>query len=254
MEDNVFLLSDASYSSESKIAGLGVVDTFSQKNYKLSINNMLSAYESEFHALALSIKIAIRNGYSNVVFVYDCKYLEIQSLKTYAKQHIKNVQFLWLKRNYLKKSDYLAKSARKLVENLNIKKANKKELIELKNTTLIENLHKRFKKHSTKIKIESIMYIANKREKEILNGFLSSKSINLNVKIKLGTRKATLMKFVYMMLDGDDKVTFLAYLMYVNPNLNKKSFRKKISLQTINNYLMQVINKLHKIKGEKNAK
>lgn len=248
MEDNIFLLSDASYSDKSKVAGLGVVDTFTQQTYKLKVQNIKNAYDAEFNALALSIKVAISRGYSNVVFVYDCKSLEIDSLKEYAQQKIQTVQFLWLKRNYLKQSDSLAKSARKLVEKFNIKKASKEQLIQISKKASIKNRINKFISYKTKIKIEAIKRIANKREQEILNGFLTSSSINLNTDIKLGSKKATFMKFVYYVLAKEDKTSFLNYLTYVHPNLSKKAFRKAIKIETVDNYLMRILKELEKDK------
>lgn len=152
MEDNIFILSDASYSDKSKVAGLGVVDTFTQKTYKLTQNFVKSAYEAEFNALALSIKIAIKKGYSNVVFVYDCKSLETDALKEYALKKIQTVQFLWLKRNYLKQSDNLAKNARKLVEKFYIKKATQEQLIEIKKNASTKNKIDKFISYKLKQK------------------------------------------------------------------------------------------------------
>lgn len=253
MEDNIFILSDASYSSQNKLAGLGVVDTFSQKRYKMCIKNISSALEAEFYALALSVKIAIKNKYTNVVFVYDCKSLEIDSLQEYVEGKIKNVQFLWLKRKYLKESDSLAKKARKLIENLNISKATKKDIENIETKALLEKNKNFFSSFSTKIKLKAAMHIANEREKEILTGFLSSSSINLNVKTKLGTKKGTFIKFVYSILTKEDQIDFLNYLTYVNPDLNKKSFRKQLDKQTINNYLNRIYNQI-KNKEKKNEK
>lgn len=241
MEDNIFILSDASYSSKTKIAGFGVVDTFAKKDYKLRIDNIKSAYDAEFYALALGIKVGIKNGYSNVVFVYDCKSLEIEPLKEYALKKTQTAQFLWLKRNYLKQSDSLAKSAKKLVERFSIKEASKEELIEIKKNAKIKDKINLFISYSTKSKIEAIKKIANKREKEVLNGFITSSSINIETKNKLGSKKATFMKFVYYVLTKEDKESFLNYLTYVNPNLNKKSFRKAISVSTVHNYIARIL-------------
>lgn len=248
MEDNIFLLSDASYSHLTKIAGLGVVDTFSQKKYQLSVNNLDDVLKAEFYALSLSVKIAIKNGYSNVVFVYDCKELNIDTLEEYAKKRITNVQFLWLKRNYLKDADLLARNARKLVERFKIKKASKKELNEMKENALMKEKKDFFISFSTKKKISAIMNIANNREKSILNGFLSSSSISSYSNSPLGSKKATLMKFTYSILEGEDKINFFYYLAYINPNIEKKSFKKGLSVKSIDNYINRIFSKLTKQK------
>ena len=244
MEDNIFILSDASYSSHTKLTGLGVIDTFTQKRYQLSLSNIKSAYEAEFNALALSIKIAIENGYSNVVFVYDCKNLEVNSLKEYAKRFISNVQFLWLKRKYLNESDSLAKQARKLVEKFSITKASNEDLEIIKKHSLEKSVKKLFMSYTTSTKLKAILHIANKREKEIINAFLSSSSINLNVKNKLGSKNATLMKFIYHILMTEDQISFLHYLTYVNPDLNKKSFRKSLKDETERYYFDRIFTEL----------
>lgn len=56
------------------------------------------------------------------------------------------------------------------------------------------------------------------------------------------------MKFVYYVLTKEDKTSFLNYLTYVNPDLNKKSFRKAVKIETVNNYLMRILKELEKNK------
>lgn len=248
MEDNIFILSDASYSSKTKIAGLGVIDTFREKKYKLSVININSIQQAEFFALALSIKIAICNKYSNVVFVYDCKELKIDSLVEYANKKIKNVQFLWLKRNYLNEVDSLAKSARKLIEKLNIKKALAEDLKKIENKYILEERKRIFMSFPTKQKIMAVVYIANEREYEILNGFLSFSLIDTSLEKGLGSKKGTFLKFVYTILVGDDKVSFLNYILYVKPSLNKKIFKRGLVLNQVNNYLNEIFRKLKRSK------
>ena len=252
MENNIFLLSDASYSDENKIAGLGVIDTFTQKKYKTTVKNINSPYEAEFHALALSIKIAVINNYSNVIFVYDCKELVLDDLKKYVINKFNTAQFLWLKRTYLGEADKLAKGARKLAEKLNIPKATKKEIKEIKEELKMKKCIKFFKSYDTKRKILAILLIANDREKEVLNGFISSSSIKIysssNKLLGLGSKKRTLMKFVYQILENEDKIDFLHHITYVDSNTNREAFKKNLTYSTLKGYFDGIFGKLKKNK------
>ena len=58
MNDNIFLVSDASYSHQTKIAGLGIVDLFTGKTYSTSQVNIRSNTDDENIALVYSIKKA----------------------------------------------------------------------------------------------------------------------------------------------------------------------------------------------------
>ena len=118
MHNNIFLISDASYSCHTQIAGLGVVDLYSDKRYSYSLKNIPNASVAEYRALLLSVQIALKKGYQNVVFIYDNNTLDIASIERWLKGRILAYQFLWLKRDFVKNADYIAKRARALKEKL----------------------------------------------------------------------------------------------------------------------------------------
>lgn len=85
----------------------------------------------------------------------------------------------------------------------------------------------------------------------MLNGFLSSSSISTFSDSLLGSKKGTLMKFTYAILEGEDKVNFFYYLAYINPNIERKSFKKGLFLKSIDNYINSIFSKLKKIRKVK---
>jgi len=122
MTNNIFIISDASYSSCTKCAGLGVIDLHTNKEYSYTLREAASSHYAEYRALLLSVAIALRNNYNNVVFVYDNKTLNLESLKVWLPGKIDSFQFLWLKRNYVKNADKIARVAREIQEQFDINK------------------------------------------------------------------------------------------------------------------------------------
>ena len=58
MHDNIFMISDASYSEATKCAGLGVIDLHSNKKYSQSLREIKDSYSAEYNAVLLSVSIA----------------------------------------------------------------------------------------------------------------------------------------------------------------------------------------------------
>lgn len=168
MTDNIFMISDASYSSVTKCAGLGVIDLYTGKKYSQSICDVKNSYYAEYRALLLSVRIAIENGYNNVVFVYDNKSLNLDSLKLWLVGKINTYQFLWLKRMYVDEADELARKARSLQEKLIIKET-------LCKTIDDSDLIRVFKTYSQHKIIRAFMTIANNNEYEILKTYRDNK-------------------------------------------------------------------------------
>ena len=133
MKDNIFMVSDASFSHQTKVAGMGVIDLYTGKKYSMSIENMKGAYEAELRALIYSVEIAISKGYDHVVFVYDNKGIKLDKLIKYTEDKFESSQFLWLKRVYVQEADNLALKARKLQENLF--KGGDKKIISIKKSS-----------------------------------------------------------------------------------------------------------------------
>lgn len=161
MDSNRFLISDASYSYKTKCAGLGVVDLSSGKKYSSSISNIATSSIAEYRALLLSVQIALKKKYENVVFVYDNKELDLDPLKLWLIGKIETYQFLWLKREYVQEADKLANKARLLQEKLFIKPASNTYISDTK-------LVAAFRKYSRQKILRAFMSIATKNEYLIL--------------------------------------------------------------------------------------
>jgi len=116
------MISDASYSKTIKCAGLGVIDLYSNKKNSQSLQEVENSYSTEYRAVLFSVSIALKNNYKNVVFAYDNKSLDLESLKIWLKGKIDVFQFLWLRRSYVKDADKIARKARKVQEQLHINK------------------------------------------------------------------------------------------------------------------------------------
>ena len=164
MNDNIFMISDASYSSHTKCAGLGVIDLHTGKKYSHSVCNIKNSHAAEYRALLLSVRIAIDNSYDNVVFVYDNKGLNLDTLKLWLVDKIHVYQFLWLKRVFVDDADKLARKARSLQEKLIVKET-------LRKTIDDSDLVRVFKTYSQHKIIRAFMSIANNDEYEILKTY-----------------------------------------------------------------------------------
>lgn len=172
MTDNIFMVSDASYSSDTKCAGLGVIDLHTGKKYSHSVCNIEDSSMAEYRALFLSVQIAINNSYDNVVFVYDNKELNLDTLKLWLIGKIDSYQFLWLKRVFVDDADKIARKARHLQEK--ILKSKKRNLILDDNNLLLT-----FKEYPTKKIIKAFLVIATKADAKILRLFIDDKSYSL---------------------------------------------------------------------------
>ncbi|GGD49023.1 hypothetical protein GCM10012288_23900 [Malaciobacter pacificus] len=168
---NIFMISDASYCDKTKKAGIGVIDTFSGNKYSTTLENIKNIHEAEFIALVYSVKIALNKEYADVVFVYDCKGIDISNLELYVKYKFTSAQFLWLTRNFISDADKLAKKALTLARSLKALKMNPQKL-KKKNDS---NIVKVFSSYSYKDIIKACSFSANEIEKEALNIFLGGK-------------------------------------------------------------------------------
>jgi len=258
MQNNIFMVSDASYSHQTKIAGIGVVDLHSGKKYSMSINNAKGVQEVELRALIYSIEIAIEKKYDHVVFVYDNQSLKLEKLKEYTENKFASAQFLWLKRVYTDEADKVALKARKLQEEL-FKKANKKIKIKdipidkitqkLTNKQILEVI----KSKSAKTIISSCSVIATKKEKIILKHYIDNNK-NIPNDLILRANQHEFFKFIYYMLAKNDKISFYSFIRDITLGvLNVQDFKcvKKESYYI--NSILKVVDAL-KIQRKKHAR
>ena len=65
MTNNIFMISDASYSDSTKCAGLGVIDLHTGKKYSSYICGIRNSTTAEYRALFLSVQVAINHPIKN---------------------------------------------------------------------------------------------------------------------------------------------------------------------------------------------
>jgi ribonuclease HI len=238
MRNNIFLISDASYSDTTHCAGLGVIDLSNGKKYIQSLEDIETSSMAEYRAILLSVQVALKNNYDNVVFVYDNKSLDLESLQIWLNGKIQNYQFLWLKRVYVKEADKLARKARSLQEKLDLLKPAKKKIVkkeisnkqkgkELKGAALIEAI----KKKSLKEIVKFCGVIGSDNDRRFLKGYtncLKTESYEMN--------KASIKLF--MLIHGLlPKTTKKNFFRFVQKRIKDDELHKKfVSGHQINYY------------------
>lgn len=239
---NIFMISDASYCTKTKKAGIGVIDTFSGNKYSTTLKNIKNIHESEFIALVYSVKIALNKEYDDVVFVYDCKGIDISNLELYVKYKFTSAQFLWLTRNFTSDADKLAKKALTLARSLKALKKNPKKL-EKKNNS---NIVKVFSSYNYKDIIKACIYSSTEMERNALTIFLKG-GYNIYELPELKSNNVQLYRFIYHILPQNKRNKFYAFIIAINPLvLSNKKFRSRPSnIDLINriNLVMESVKK-----------
>lgn len=246
MTDNIFMISDASYSKTTKCAGLGVIDLYSNKKYSQSLQEVENSYSTEYRAVLFSVSIALKNNYKNVVFAYDNKSLDLESLKIWLKGKIDVFQFLWLRRSYVKDADKIARKARKVQEQLHI---NKPQQIPTVKKTKKKRMAFNKLKNDQKV-IEAIRYynpkkiakfcltIASDEEKKLVNNYLNGKKSTEYTPTKSGVD--TLMFLCYLF----PKKMRRDFFLYVKNRMQGKEYQSRA---TRKRPMPFYVKRLHKI-------
>lgn len=112
MENNVIYLSDASFDPHTKEAGIGVKNLYTNQNYALCLQAR-NVLEAEEFALIEAIEHALEHHHRNCVFVYDNIGIDTKGLGAFFGSLFDRIQFLWMKRDYLKQVDRLARNIRR---------------------------------------------------------------------------------------------------------------------------------------------
>lgn len=112
MEANVIYLSDASYDPLTKEAGIGVTNLTTNQSRSLYLH-ATSVHEAEEFALIEAIEHAIEHHHRNCVFVYDNMGIDTKNIGAFFSRMFDRIQFLWMKRDYLKQVDKLACNVRR---------------------------------------------------------------------------------------------------------------------------------------------
>ena len=241
MTDNVFMISDASYSDNTQCAGLGVVDLYSNKKYSQHLLKIESSSDAEYRALLLSVSIALKNKYNNVVFVYDNKSLDLKSLIIWLHGKIESFQFLWLKRSYVKDADKIARKARELTEKLHIKKSKKrsrskkkKTIDALSNQQVIEAI----RQYNPKKIGNFCAVIATEQEKTLIHNYFNMKKAQEYTPTKNGV--AVLMLLCFLLPKHLRKDFFL----HVKDRMKKKNYQSKLNRNKPTAFYTKRINKI----------
>lgn len=111
MENNVIYLSDASYDHLTKEVGIGVKNLTTNQRHCVFVHAM-NVHEAEEFALIEAITHAIEHHHRNCVFVYDNIGIDTKSIGDFFSKMFDQIQFLWMKRDYLKQVDKLACNVR----------------------------------------------------------------------------------------------------------------------------------------------
>ena len=232
MTDNIFIISDASYSNTTQCAGLGVIDLHTGKKYSQSLCKITNSQIAEYRALYLSVNIAIKNKYDNVVFVYDNQSLNLDSLKLWLVDKIESYQFLWLKRAYLDAADKLAKKARTLHEKLIVHKSPSLVLDD-------NNLLQIFRNYSKKKIISACIKIASREESVVLSTHIKNKKYS---PVLVSESSLDFYSDVYHLLSKPTAKK--SYLKFIDRNYAKTIDRNKFLRAKPDEYYIELIQKV----------
>lgn len=243
MTDNIFMISDASYSSKTKCAGLGVIDLHTGKKYSHSVCDIKNSHAAEYRALLLSVRIAIENGYDNVVFVYDNKGLNLDTLKLWLVGKIHSYQFLWLKRAFVDDADKLARKARALYEKLHISEVTKPISTSRKKKKTHNNLQNQSLIEAIRLKpviqiANFCSHIASKEEKNLIDSYFNNKKSKDYTPTKNGVD--TLMLLCHLLPKDIRKNFFL----FVKNKMEGKKYTNRLIRGKPTPFYMKRINKI----------
>ncbi|MDD2887640.1 MAG: hypothetical protein PHY66_08225 [Aliarcobacter sp.] len=222
-KDIVFLQSDASTCHKNKVANITVLDTYDNKFHCKNLE-AVNSIEAEFIALIFSIKIAIRNKYKNVIFIYDCQSLNTTSLKEYCKKSHKffSFQFLWLPRDFLSNVDEIART--------NLRKLTKKIDFNLTDNQLFK-YYRTFK--TEKILLSVLTYLDDSfiNEKRVIKLYLQN-DYSLKDLGEMKIRNNDIFRFIYHSLNQLEKFKFYEFYLKINPRIKNDIAFKQIPKKT----------------------
>ena len=226
------MISDASYSDTTKCAGLGVIDLHTGQKYSQSLCKIKSSQVAEYRALYLSVNIAIKNNYNNVVFVYDNQSLTLDTLKLWLVDKIQSYQFLWLKRAYVDNADKLAKKARTLQEKLI---AHKSPSLMLDNNNLLHI----FRNYSKRKILSACIKIASHEESLILTTHIKNKKYS---PVLVSESSLDFYSDVYHLLSKPTAKK--SYLKFIDKNYAKTIDRNKFLRAKPDEYYIELIQQI----------
>ncbi len=239
MQENKILFSDSSYSQETKIASISVYDVVEDSYETRVVKNIKNVFVAETMALKFSVSLAIARGYENVVFIYDNINIDKEAIRQEYQEFFKMIQFVWLKREFLKKVDSCAKKA--LRDCFKIEKAQNSKSITKKVPNNSENEFNNlkqliliYKKLELPILIEKFKEnVFNKHEKYIIENWQN----NLLDKKKIFSGSIDFIRYrlFYSLLNKNKmKSEFYEILKFYYPKIElNENFRKPLKLEEI---------------------
>ena len=247
MKDNIFFLSDASYCDNSKTAIIAVFNCFSKERFIKKLFDIKNSTIAEFLALSYAVKIADNMGYKNVVFVYDCRTLDVESLKIYITKNFrfKTFQFLWLCRNYLKEPDKIARQHTILKDSLNVKSVNM-------NHSFSNIVHiNEFLSYGLK-KVQNMILQYFKNSFEMTDYEVFQNYINGNYELKAILKKRTtniqLYRFFYHILPINERNKFYQYIIKAFPRIkNESHFKTKLKNNGLKKHIITITKSLEEL-------
>ena len=189
---------------------------------------------AKFFASRHSIKIAKKNRYKNVIFVYDCNSIDIESLQNFCKTKctFNTFQFLWLPRTFLLKTDEIARN--------NLKQLVKKYDYNLTDEELIK-IYKTFDTRKILLSILNYLDDVFSNEKKAIQIYLSNNYQLSNLQ-KIQIKNQDIFRFIYHMLNPDEKQKFYAFFTKIMPSIKEsKTFLhqpKKVFLAEISREIL----------------
>jgi hypothetical protein len=236
-KDIIFLQSDASFSQKNKFANLTVYDTYENRFFNSHLFDIKNSTIAEYYALIFSIKIAKKNRYKNVIFVYDCNSIDIDSLQNFCKTKcsFNTFQFLWLPRIYLLKTDEIARN--------NLRQLTKKYDFNLTDEELIK-IYKTFDTRKIFLSILNFLNDDFSNEKKAIQIYLDN-TYQLSNLQKIQIKNQDLFRFIYHMLNTDEKQKFYVFYTKIMPTIkDSKTFLHQPKKVFLGEILREVLSKL----------
>lgn len=206
-----FIISDASHSPNSNVAGIGLIDLSTHQKQRTSLENISNALDAEKKALSFAIEYAKNKKYQHVVFVYDALGINLEPFKECTKNDFKTAQFLWLSRKCTYGADRIAKFARNFKED-KIKQGGyqRKYLQELSDDQLLS----KFRSYEDMAIIKAFIKISDEKQKSILRYYLENFDKYLkSYMFEVNRQELFFFQYIYYFLTSEHKKMFASFVI-----------------------------------------
>lgn len=204
-----FIISDASHSPSSNVAGIGIVDLLAHQSQKTSLENIDNSLDAEKYALSFAIDYAKNKKYKHVVFVYDALGINLEPFKECTKNDFETAQFLWLSRKCTYGADRIAKFARNFKEEKIKNGYKRKYLLELSD----EQLLLKFRSYEDIAIIKAFIKISNEKQKSMLQYYFENFDKYLkSYMFEINKEELIFFQVIYYFL-SEHKILFAKYVV-----------------------------------------